>query len=100
MLEYFKKLMCEELDGAKEYIKLALEFKATYPEWAKMFFDMSANELTHATHIYKMAEMSHKETIQAYKDSPEYISDMWECIVDKYAKCSAKIKYMHEMYNK
>lgn len=100
MLEYFKKLMWEELDGAKEYIKLALEFKATYPEWGKMFLDMSAAELNHATNIYKMAEKSYHETAGAYKEVPEYVKDMWECIVDKYASCSAKVKYMHEMYNK
>ncbi|MBR4377273.1 MAG: hypothetical protein IKP50_00075 [Bacilli bacterium] len=100
MLEYFKKLMWEELDGAKEYIKLALEFKATYPEWGKMFVDMSTAELNHATNIYKMAEMSYTETKGAYKEVPEWIDEMWKCIVDKYAHCSAKIKYMHEMYNK
>ena len=100
MLEYFKKLLWEELDGAKEYIKLALEFKSTYPEWAKMFLDMSANELTHATNIYKMADKSYHETITAYKEPPEYLKEMWECIVDKYSSCSAKVKYMHEMYTK
>ncbi len=100
MLEYFKTLLWEELDGAKDYVKLALEFKATYPQWSKMFLDMSAAELTHASNIYKMAEQSYKETVTAYKEPPEWLKNMWECIVDKYASCSAKVKYMHEMYTK
>jgi len=100
MLEYFKELLWDELHGAKEYIKLALEFKATYPEWAKMFLDMSATELNHATNIYKMAEQSYKETITPYKEVPKNLWDTWDEMNTKYSECSAKVRYMHEMYNK
>lgn len=100
MLEYFKKLLCEELDGAEEYVKLALEFKSTYPEWSKIFLDMSANELNHATNIYKMADKSYNETITPYKEVPQTLYNTWDCMVEKYADCSSKIKIMHEMYNK
>ena len=100
MLEYFKTLLCDELHGAEEYIKLALEFKATYPEWAKTFVNMSATELEHATNIYKMAEMSYKETADAYSEPPEFLHEMWEYIVDKYTKKTAKVKYMHEAFNR
>lgn len=100
MLEYFKKLLCDELEGAEEYIKNALEFKATYPEWSKTFVTMSATELDHATNIYKMAEASYDETVRAYSEPPKHLHEMWECIVDKYTTKSAKVKYMHDMYNK
>lgn len=100
MLEYFKRLLCDELHGAKEYVELALEFKATYPEWAKTFLAMSATELEHASNIYKMAETSYKETTTPYKEVPENLWNTWDEMVKKYAKCSAKVKYMHEMYNK
>lgn len=65
-----------------------------------MFVDMSAAELGHATNIYKMAEQSYKETKSAYNEVPKWIEDMWDCIVDKYTTCSAKVRYMHDMYNK
>lgn len=100
MLEYFKELLCDELHGAKEYIKLALEFKATYPSWGNTFVDMSAMELEHATNIYKMAESSYKETIAAYNEPPKYLKDLWDCMVEMYTEKSAKVRYMHEMYNK
>lgn len=100
MLEYFKKLLCDELHGAEEYVKNALEFKSTYPEWSKTFISMSAMELEHASNIYKMAEASYKETAESYNDPPEYLHEMWECIVKKYADKTAKVKYMHEAYNK
>ena len=100
MLEYFKKLLCDELDGAKEYVKLALEFKSTYPEWAKMFLDMSAMELSHAANIYRMSSESYNSTVKAYNEPPKWIEDMWEHMVDMYAEKTSKVKYMHEMYSK
>lgn len=99
-LEYFKDKICEELDGAKEYVKNALEIKAMVPAWGKMFIDMANAEIQHATYLYKMADEYCSTTAKAYTEMPQYMLDLKEEIVDEYMEKSALVKHMIEMYNK
>ena len=66
MLEYFKDKIHDELCGAKEYVKMALEFKSSHPNWAKMFLDMSAAELNHSASLYRIADEYYKNAISSY----------------------------------
>ena len=98
--EYFKNNISDELDGATCYVKRAIEIKAMSPDWAKMFLDMSAAELGHATKLWKMFEQYHKILEEKYKTVPECIEKLYDEAAEEYAERSAKVKYMHEMYNK
>lgn len=100
MLEYFRDKIKDELCGGKEYIKMAIEFKSSHPAWGKMFVDMSAAELSHATNLYKMADEYYKEVTGAYKEIPKYMREMWDEIVTMYTDKSAEVKYMHDLYNR
>lgn len=98
-LEYLKEHIEEELCGAKDYIKRAIEIKPMDATWSKTLVEMSANELTHATHLYNMANQYVNSIMkETYQELPDYISDTWEEIVDNYMECSAMVKHMHEMY--
>lgn len=98
--QYFKNNISDELDGATCYVKRAIEIKAMSPDWAKMFLDMSAAELDHATKLWKMFEQYYKIVADKYKTVPEYIEELYREASEEYAERSAKVKYMHEMYNK
>lgn len=95
---YLKEHLCEELDGAKEYIKRAIEIKAMNPTWAKMLYEMSLDELKHAGYIYKMAEDYFNKVISVYKESPEYMDICMDEIVDMYTEEYATIKKMQEIF--
>ena len=98
--KYFKDNISDELDGATCYVKRAIEIKAMSPDWAKMFLDMSAAELDHATKLWKMFEQYHKILKDKYTTVPEYIEELYDEAAEEYAERSAKVRYMHEMYNK
>lgn len=98
--QYFKNNISDELDGATCYVKRAIEIKGMSPDWAKMFLDMSATELDHATKLWKMFEQYYKIIVDNYKTVPDYIEELHEEAAKEYAERSAKVKYMHEMYNK
>ena len=98
--EYFESHICEELDGAKEYIKKAIELKPMAPGWSKVLVDMSSAELSHSTSLFKMFGEHYKKLSDAYSEVPEYIVEINERITDKYTKMYAEIKIMHEMYSK
>ena len=98
---YFKKQIREELDGAEEYIKRAIEIRAMDPSWAKMFVDMSSAELDHASNLFKMFEEYYKKVNEDHIDSiPRYMKEIKECIDDTYMEESAKIRMMHDVYSK
>lgn len=99
-LEYFKDQICEELHGAKCYIKNAIEIKAMAPNWSPLLVEMSAAELKHAANLYTMAQEYYTKVTAQYNEVPHYLKEMWDCIVDNYTEKTAKVKYMHEMYNK
>lgn len=97
---YLKEHIKEELDGAKDYIMRAIEIKAMDPNWGKLFYNMSAEELSHATNFYNMSIDYYNKVSSAYKETPKYIEDGMEEITEMYMDCSATIKKMHEMYNR
>lgn len=98
--EYFKNQINEELCGAKDYIKKAIELKPMNITWSKMLVDMSAAELNHATNLYKMFNEYYDIMAKKYSEVPEYIEEIRDEVIDCYAEKSAIVKAMHEMYAK
>lgn len=99
-LEYFKHQIYDELCGAEEYIRHAIEIKAMESNWGALLVDMSSAELKHATNLYNMAQEYYVKMTSKYTVIPEYIKQMWEDLTKYYTEMTAKIKYIHDMYNK
>lgn len=99
-LKYFKDQICDELRGAKCYIKLAIETKTSNPMWSKAFVDMSATELGHATNLYKMFEEYYQKVGSSYSVIPDYLKECYDEAVQMYTEKFAKVRYMHDLYNK
>lgn len=95
---YFSTQIPDELHGAKDYIKRAIEIRAMHAPWAKDLAEMSANELEHATMLYKMFQEYHAKLAGEFKELPDYIKEAKTKIDDEFAKCSVEIKMMHELF--
>lgn len=95
--KYFKDQICDELKGAKCYIKKAIELKPMAPAWSKMLVEMSAAELKHAEYLHKMFGEYYQQMANTYPKVPQYIQDINAEIADMYGDEVAKIKLMHEM---
>ena len=98
--DFFVERVKEELADAKTYIKTAIEIRTMNPNWSKQFATMSADELSHATSLFKMYEDYYNAFTKGYSEVPKYLSDQKKDLVDHYSECSAEIKFMHEMYGK
>ena len=100
--EYFKDMVLDELESAESYIKNAFELRSMSPEMAKTFYDMSAQELNHATNFYNMYHTYHKAITSTMKEGsiPNYIDEITKEIDEKYLNMSAQIRVMHQMYSK
>ena len=91
-IEYFVSHIEEELEGAKDYIKRAIEIKPMQAEWAKHLVEMSAQELSHATHLFNMFNEYYQILSQTYKEMQQMSAKMDECC------CSIKTQMLQDRY--
>lgn len=99
-LNYFKDHICEELDGARDYTVHAIEIKPMYASWGKNLIDMSAQELVHAGHLYNMFLEYCTKIGGGYVQMPEYVTKVKDEVTEKYTRCSAEVKMLHEMFSR
>ena len=98
--EYLRDRICEELDGACDYIKMAIELKSMDDITSKSFMEMSAAELQHATELYRMFGAYYNKVTSAFKEPAEYLVKIKNFLGEEFPEKSAKILLMHEMYKK
>lgn len=99
-LTYLKDHLKEELEGSKEYIVRAIEIKAMDPHWGKMFYDMSIEELKHASNFYTMAQDYYNKVTSVYKESPDYMDECMDEITECYTDWYADVKRLQELYSR
>ena len=94
---YLKEHLCEELDGAKDYLKKAINLKMDKPDWARSFYDMSNAEFEHAKNIYRILNEYYRE-IDVKPELKDYMEPFKNSIDEHYMECVGMIKYMQESY--
>ena len=100
-LEWFHEEVTEELDGACNYIKVAIENKTMHPDWAKNLYSMSIQELDHATKIYSMMQEYYKGLVAAFPNGlPKYIETCMAESTTFYTEKYSKIKILQELFSK
>ena len=85
----------DEVNGAKEYVFWANKLKATNPDLAKTFYELSTVEMGHANIL-------HRQVKKLITDSklPEETMAMYELLHKKHIECAAQVTVMQEEYNK
>ena len=81
--------MCDELEGAEDYAKLASMWKSVNGEFAKNFMSMANDELKHAAMMREMANHEMERVMNEHADpifAKEYMKYFGEKFVDKHAK--------------
>ena len=99
-LEYLSSHICEELDGAEDYIMKAIELKPMATQWAKSFLDMANAEMVHANNLYKMYIEYYQKISANMTELPIHITKDYEKTVKRYTSKSALIKGMIDMFMK
>ena len=94
---YLKEHMCEELDGAKDYLMQSAKLKSAKPEWSKTFYEMANTEVEHSKALYKMFNEHFKE-INTNMDLAQYMDPFKESADMEYMEKMGTIKYMMETY--
>jgi rubrerythrin len=88
----------DELDGAEEYVKHALEWKQKNPTLAKVFYDISMQEMTHVnmlhTEVAKLIEQHRKEK----GEPPASMMAIYDYLHKKHIEEANEIKMYQAQY--
>lgn len=90
--------IAEELNGAKNYIETALEYKAMgdSTRYTK-YKEMSVMELSHASTLHEMAVQDIEKLKAVYTEIPQKMLDDWNKAHVEFVEKSAWIKQMQTM---
>jgi len=99
-LHYFESQICDELSGAEDYIKKALEIKPMNAKWGDTFVKMSSAELEHAEDLKGMLDEYYKSLTEKMEDgrSKTRFMNWYSEVVEHYISCVANVKVLHSMY--
>lgn len=97
-LEYLADQIKDELCGAKDYIKKAIELKPMTESWSKKFFEMSTEEHKHAQNLFQMFDEYCSKMSNSIASMPEYATKLHIETVDIYTECTAELKAMFDIY--
>ena len=90
--------IAEELNDAKKYMEIALEYKAA-GDGARYntYKDMSVQELAHSSNLHQFAVQDIEKLKTVYPDIPSDMMDKWNKAHVEYVEKAAWIKQMQAM---
>lgn len=97
-IEYFEKQIHDELCGATDYIKKAIELKPMAKAWSDILYDMARTEKTHADNLYKMSVEYYNKIEAIYKNVPSYIKDSMDNITKEYTESLPMLSLLFASY--
>lgn len=90
----------DELEDARTYIKLALEYKETDPEMAQLFYKLSGEEMNHMDALHKSV-VSHIETYKrANGEPPAGMKALYDFAHAREVEKAEKIVALQNMYKR
>jgi rubrerythrin len=92
IIKQLSEMIEDELEGAEEYIECALKHKDDNPTLAKVFYDISMQEMTHVDMLHgevvKLIQQHQKEQ----GDPPPAMMAVYEYMHERQIKWANKIK--------
>ena len=80
----------DEVIGATHYAEDYVMYKNSKPVYAKMYAEMSSQEMEHANNLSEI----YKSSLDEMAFVPEEDKEKWDCCQKKLAEKEATIKYM------
>lgn len=96
-IKHYVDEICDELNSAKEYAEMYVEYKAKGDsQWASRFQSMANDELNHANIIHELAVKETEEISQVFK-APAEMQEVWDKSHADYVEKAAWIRQMLSM---
>lgn len=100
MIELLSEHIEDELDDAYTYAKLALEYKETDPETAKLFYALSGEEMNHMDLLHKRVVSCIENYKREHGEPPEAMKALYDFSHKRQIKRAEGISALQGMYKK
>ena len=89
----------EEIEDANAYIDLATEWKEKEPEAAKVFYELSTEEVKHADMLHEVVTKMINEYRETHGEPPEPMLFVYDYLHGKQIENSMRVKVKQKMYD-
>lgn len=90
----------DEVQDAREYAELALEYRESFPETADMFYKLSMEEMTHVNALHKDVVRHIEKYKQKSGDAPAAMKAVYDYLHRRHMDAADKVSVLQCRYKK
>jgi hypothetical protein len=98
IIKILSEKITEELGDAKEYAKMALEYKEEYPDLSREFFNLSLQEMDHKTILHNKVTEIIKRYRETNGEPPADMMAVYEYLHKGQIEKALEVKTLQTMY--
>ena len=100
IIEKIVSYIDEELEGAEHYAKCALKHKADHPQLARVFFEMSNDEMKHVHMLHEEVVKLIDEHRRVKGEPPAAMLAVWDYMHEKHIEEANEVRLLQDEYKK
>ena len=98
LIKKLSSMIEDEIEGARCYAKMALEYKDSDPEMARIMYQHSLAEMQHMTDLHEIVVSKIDEYRRSKGEPPAAMLAVYEYVHDRHIDEAAEVKAMQNLY--
>lgn len=97
-IKQISEIICEEIDDAENYARLASEYKEKDPKTASLFYQLSEEELGHMKRLHEAVAAMITRYREEHGEPPEAMMAVYEYLHKRDIERVEKVRILQSVY--
>ena len=98
LIKKISELILDEIDMAECYAKKAVEYKEERPELARIFYNLSADDMAHMSTLHEAVVDIINEYRAEHGEPPEAMKAVYDYLHEKQIEEASEVKSLQAIY--